>query len=75
MDITKLSSLLTIKDDGCDVTVYLGWVPVASITEEDGFWYPSVIATCEHSSMKEIVTMGCASKEEAFAKVVKWFSP
>lgn len=75
MDITKLSSLLTLKDDGCEVTVSLGWVTIATINEEDGLWYPAVITTCDHNSTKEIVTMGCASKEEAFAKVVKWFGP
>lgn len=74
MDITKLASMLTLKDDGCEVTVYLGWVPVASITEEDGFWYPAVIATCEHSSMKEIGYL-YDTKEDAFACIVKWFSP
>jgi hypothetical protein len=74
MDITKLSSLLTLKDDGSEVTVYLGWVPVASITEDDGYWYPSVISTCEHSSMKEIGSL-YDTKEAAFACIVKWFSP
>ena len=74
MDITKLSSLLTIKDDGDEVTDYLGWVPVASLTEEDGVWYPSVIATCEHRSMTEIGSP-YDTKEEAFKCIVNWFTP
>jgi len=74
MDITKLSNLLTLKDDGSEVSVMLGWVTIATLVEEEGYWYPSVIFTCDTVPLKEIGSQ-YSTKEEAFKCVVGWFAP
>jgi hypothetical protein len=53
----RFKNLLTINDSGVDVEILLGWLPIATISEDRGEWFITV-------RNKEITSVQ-GSKEEA----------
>lgn len=65
MDISKLLSTIKVEESDTDVFVYIGYIRICSIYEENGRWYPDVQGT-------ELMAMnGCSTKQEALDIVIK----
>lgn len=65
MDISKLLAAIKVEESDVEVFVYIGYIRICSIYEEDGRWYPDVEGT-------GLNTMdGCSTKQEALDVVVK----
>ena len=55
--VERFKNLLTIEDSGVDVEIRLGWLPIATLSEDRGEWFITV-------RNKEITSVH-GSKEEA----------
>jgi hypothetical protein len=65
MNISKLLSAIKVEESDSDAYVYIGYVRICSIQEEDGRWYPEIQG-------REMLTIdGFASKQDALDAVVK----
>lgn len=65
LDITAIKDLFKVEESDTDVYIYLGYIRIASITEDDGRWYASVQG-------RELLTLnGYATKEQALASIVR----
>lgn len=70
MNTNALASLLKItQDSDVDARVSLGWVTLANIEEEDGFWFVRLKGESAPISMR-----GSASVEDAVEALVKYLS-
>jgi hypothetical protein len=65
MDISKLVSAIRVEESDTDVYVYVGYIRICSLEEEDGRWFAKV----NGSPMLSI--FGFASKQDALDAVVK----
>jgi len=71
MNTNALASLLKItKDSDVDARVSLGWVTLAHIEEEDGFWFVHL-----KGETAPIIMRGSKSVEEAVEALVKYLTP
>lgn len=67
----NLSYLLKItQDSDVDARVSLGWVTLANIEEEDGFWFVRLKGESAPISMR-----GSKSVEDAVEALVKYLTP
>jgi hypothetical protein len=65
LNIDSLKNLMKVEESETDVYIYLGYIRIASITEDDGRWYASVQG-------RELLTLnGYATKEQALASIVR----
>jgi len=67
LDPNLLKNLLTIKEDGVEVSIKLGELTVGMFLEEDGKWY---VFLNGNPSNKHIAVAN--SKEEAFGKYINY---
>lgn len=65
MDISKLLATIRVEESDVDVYVYIGYIRICSICEEDSRWYPKIQG-------RDMLTIdGFASKQDALDAVVK----
>jgi hypothetical protein len=71
MNTNALASLLKItQDSDVDASVSLGWMTIARIEEEDGYWFVSM-----KGEKTPISCLGDSSVEAAVERLVKYLTP
>jgi hypothetical protein len=65
IDISKLKDLIKVEESDTDVFIYIGYIRICSISEDEGRWYPS-------NNKTELFTInGYASKQDALDAVIR----
>jgi hypothetical protein len=68
-NLNDLKQLITITESDTDMSVKLGWMTIANISEDDGLWY----LDSSRESGGPWSTGGYGTKEAALAAVVKFY--
>lgn len=65
IDITKLKDLIKVEESDTDVFIYIGYIRICSILEDEGRWYPTI-------QNRELMTIdGYSSKQDALDAVIR----
>lgn len=65
IDITKLKDLIKVEESDTDVFIYIGYIRICSISEDEGRWYPTI-------QNRELMTIdGYSSKQDALDAVIR----
>ena len=68
INIESLKNTIKVEESDTDVFVYIGYIKICSIEEENGRWYPSI-------RNREILSLdGYNSKQDALEAVVNHLS-
>lgn len=71
MDISKLLAAIKVEESNVDAFVYIGYIRICSIYEEEGRWYPKVFIKFKGQGKLFFENIGYATKQDALDAVVK----